>query len=134
MLKIKALLAKIVSWAGFMLDWSDYGTNNTVDTWVPVFTGVGAAKLQHRVIPRNIMQTQTRTVSIAKTYGASTSITAPAVSNYTFVCWLQPATSGWVGSVYTQDPGSASTKIWNATASTSGNGNVIVTALYKANF
>lgn len=48
MLKIKALLAKILNWSGFGFDWREYETNNTTDTWVPVFS---EGKIQHRVIP-----------------------------------------------------------------------------------
>lgn len=51
MLKIKALLAKILNWSGFTFDWSEWETNNTIDTWVPVFVD---GKIQHKVVPRNI--------------------------------------------------------------------------------
>lgn len=51
MLKIKALLGKILSWYGFRFDWSEHATENTTDMWVPVFN---YEKIQHRVIPRNL--------------------------------------------------------------------------------
>lgn len=57
MLGVKEVLSKILNWSGFRLDWSEYGTNNTTDTWVPVFTGT---KLQHRVIPNNANATATK--------------------------------------------------------------------------
>lgn len=61
MLKIKALLAKIVNWYGFRFDWSEYATNNTTDTWVPVFNGW---KIQHRVIPNKADVSPTKTGSL----------------------------------------------------------------------
>lgn len=110
----------------------DMGTNNTTDTWVPVLSN---GKLQHRVIPRDIMTTRQKTVTILRQYGASNSISADAVSGYTFVCWLQPATVGWIGGIYIENPTSASTKIWMCTPTqVQQAGNVVVTALYKANF
>ena len=60
MLKLKALLAKILSWAGLQYDWSEQGVNNTTDTWVPVFRGY---KIQHRVIPAKVMSVVTTTRS-----------------------------------------------------------------------
>lgn len=51
MLKIKALLGKILNWYGFRFDWSKQATNNTTDTWVPVFR---EKEIQHRVVPRNL--------------------------------------------------------------------------------
>lgn len=51
MLKLKALLSKILSWAGLKYDWSYFNTTNTTDTWVPV---TSAEKVYHRVIPAMI--------------------------------------------------------------------------------
>lgn len=125
-LQIKETIAKLLNF------WSDYGTNNTTDSWVPVLSN---GKLQRRTIPRDVMTTRQKTVTILKQYGASNSISADAVSGYTFVCWLQPATVGWVGGIYIENPTSASTKIWMCTPTqVQQPGNVAVTALYKANF
>ena len=126
-LKIKETIAKLLNF------WSDYWTENTTDTWVPVSTG--DFRMQHRVIPRDIMTTRQKTVTIMRQKDASTTITADAVSGFTFVCWLQPATDGWVGGIYTEDPTYARTNIWMATPTQAAElGNVAVTALYKANF
>lgn len=54
-LKIKETIAKLLNF------WSDYGTNNTTDSWVPVSTGTGAnMKMQHRVIPNSIETVATK--------------------------------------------------------------------------
>lgn len=76
--------------------------------------------------------TRQKTVSINKAAGSSTSITADTVNYYNFKCWLQPATTGWIGSVYTENPATSSTKIFNATTGQSGTGNVLLTAVYTA--
>lgn len=46
---LKKLLNKILNWSGFELTW-DWRTNNTTDTWIPVFAGTA---IQHRAIPAN---------------------------------------------------------------------------------
>lgn len=54
-LKIKETIAKLLNL------WSDYGTNNTTDTWVPVSTGSGAnMRMQHRVIPTALQTEATK--------------------------------------------------------------------------
>lgn len=133
MLKLKALLSKILSWAGLQYDWSYFNVTNTTDTWVPV---TSADKVYHRVIPRDIMTVRQVTTTVNKTGGVSANIVAPTVSGFTFVCWLQPATSGWVGAPYVENPMNSTSRVWqfNNTMFTSGAGNVVVTALYKANF
>ena len=47
---MKELLNKLLNWSGLKYTW-DIGTNNTTDTWVPVFTG---NTIQHRVIPTQL--------------------------------------------------------------------------------
>lgn len=54
-------------------------------------------------------------------------INAPTVSGQRFVCWIGAATSGWLGSVFIPDMGSASTSVWKV----SGSGNVDCFALYQ---
>ena len=54
MLSVKKTLANLLNWFGFRFDWSEYTTNNTADTWVPVFV---AGKIQHRVIPKQYNET-----------------------------------------------------------------------------
>ena len=46
-------------------DWSDWQTENTTDTWVPVSTGSG--KMQHRVIPSDAFSVKTN--GIFRKYG-----------------------------------------------------------------
>ena len=116
---------------------SDYGTNNASATCVPVSSGTWPdIRFQHRVIPRDIMTVRQVTTTVNKTGGVSANITAPTVSGFTFVCWLQPATTGWVGAPYVENPMNSTSRVWqfNNTMFTSGAGNVTVTALYKANF
>ena len=81
--------------------------------------------------PATSFTTRQFNVSISKEGRKSASITAPTVSGYTFLCWLQPATNGWVSSVYTENPTSASTNIWHGEGYlTTGTGMVRCTALY----
>lgn len=86
-------------------------------------------------IGENIQQpivVRSTNVSLQLTYAKSASIIAPTVSGYKFKCWINCATSGWVGSVYVASPTSPDTTVWNATHGTSStaNGNVSVYALY----
>lgn len=57
---LKKLLNKILNWSGFEITW-DWRTDNTSDTWIPVFTG---ATIQHRVIPTNTRVNATRVGSV----------------------------------------------------------------------
>lgn len=61
MLDVKKTLSKMLNWFGFRFDWSEYDTNNTADTWVPVFTD---GKIQHRVLPSNSDVTATKVGSL----------------------------------------------------------------------
>lgn len=47
--KILSFIADKLNWSGFKYTW-DVSTNNTSDTWIPVFTG---NTIQHRVMPSN---------------------------------------------------------------------------------
>ena len=106
---------------------SDWQTENTVDTWVPVFrNGI----MQHRVIPRNLVHARAVTANINKAFGNYVSVTAPSVSGYKFLCWAQVATNGWVGYVYPSAPLSATCNMWNATTGLSGTGRIDCIALY----
>lgn len=59
--------------------------------------------------------------------GGSTDLTAPSVSGYTFMAWINVSCSGFVGAPYISYPLSATTKIWDHN---SGSGNYIALALY----
>ena len=63
---------------------------------------------------------------------SSLSVTAPTVSGYTFVCWLQPAGSGHTDPGYMQDPRQSTTNLWSAVGTTTGARSWLCTALYKA--
>ena len=106
-------------------------TNNTNDTWVPVWNGT---TLQHRVIPRNIIETRQVTVNIGRAYASSVLITAPDITGFTFVAWVEVETVGWVGSCYATSATGKTAKIFNASTGQSGTGRVDATALYKADF
>lgn len=57
-LKIKETIAKLLNF------WSDYGTENTTDTWVPVSTNTWPnLRMQHRVIPTEKTKTLTGTTN-----------------------------------------------------------------------
>ena len=86
MLKVKALLSKILNWSGFGYDWSEWETNNTTDTWVPVLRG---KKIQHRVIPQGQEFISSKFVNWGNScskddFGTGLVI----VSNYLYVVWF----------------------------------------------
>ena len=120
-LDVKELLSK------FLDMWEDWQTNNTVDTWIPVFIN---GKIQHRVLPRDLVKAQLVSANINKAYGNYVSVTAPSVSGYKFLCWAQVACTGWVGSVYPSAPLSTTCNMWNATTGQSGTGQIACLALY----
>ena len=68
MLDVKALLAKMLTNGVFNLKW-ETATNNTTDTWVPVFR---SGAVQHRVIPNDATVNATKTNSTAWTGGTIT--------------------------------------------------------------
>lgn len=77
-----------------------------------------------QVITRNV------TGTINKAHGGVVGMTAPTISGYSFVCWVQGVTTGWVGSISPADPRANPSKFWNATTGQSGTGNITCTALY----
>jgi len=101
--------------AGAML-WNAYTTANK-----PTPADIGAI---------DDITTSSKTVSLPANSG-SVSVTAPSVSGYTFVCWLQVAGSGHTNPGYMQDPKSSTTNLWSAVGTTTGARNWLVTALYK---
>jgi hypothetical protein len=82
-----------------------------------------------RINPAPQFTFQQWTKSVAKN-GGSAAVAASALDGYQFVCWLQPATSGWVGACYMENPSAASTNVWSAYVNQTGTGNVICRALY----
>ena len=120
-LDVKELLNK------FLDMWEDWQINNTYDTWVPVFIN---GKIQHRVIPRDLVKTQLVSANINRAFSNYVTVTAPTVSGYKFLCWAEVATNGWVGNVYASAPSSAKCNMWNATTGQSGTGRIDCLALY----
>ena len=65
---------------------------------------------------------------------SSTSISAPSVSGYTFVCWFYSSTSGWVSATYIENPLNQNTSVWvGYNPYTNGTGRVNCYALYRKN-
>lgn len=72
----------------------------------------------------------TKTVSLPANTSA-VSVTAPTVSGYTFVCWLQPAGSGHTNPAYMESVNSATTNLYSANGTTTGARSWKCAALYK---
>ena len=70
--------------------------------------------------------------TMTRTVGANKQIVAPTVSGYTFVTWLNVATSGWIGALEIEDPRNSTTNVWAASMSsaTGTQGNILAFALY----
>ena len=83
--------------------------------------------LQQQINKLTTFSVQKVTVTIASNANYAL-INAPTVSGQRFVCWIGCATSGWLGSVFIPDMGSASTSVWRV----SGSGNVDCYALYQS--
>ena len=78
-----------------------------------------------------LLTTKDVTASISKARATSVSITAPTVSGYKFVTWVNVTSTGWVGSVSIADANAATTNVWNTDgANQTGSGNITATALY----
>jgi hypothetical protein len=74
--------------------------------------------------------TSSKTVSMPANT-SNLSVTAPTVSGYTFVCWLQPASNGHVTPACMSVPNSATTNLWQYGGTVTNARNFIVTALYR---
>lgn len=97
-------------------------------------TAIGAAASSHNHPTSSVIYAKEFSTTIGKTNGSHASVTAGSVSGYTFICWVNVMTSGWVGSCYIQSPLKATTNIWvGASASTSGTGQADACALYVKN-
>ena len=63
--------------------------------------------------------------SIGKQNGGSTTLTASVPSGNTFLCWdIGVATDGWCGAVYCPQEGSTSAGVWNGSYGQSGTGTI----------
>ena len=79
-----------------------------------------------RINPAPQFTTRQVTASSVGNLGNKT-VTAPTVSGYQFVCWLQAASSGTVRAGYMENPASATTRVWNTNSNTT---TYVCTALY----
>lgn len=84
------------------------------------------------------MTTRRITVNLPTTGQPRAEISAPSVNGYKFLCWLQPSTVAWVGSVYVTNTELAQSVMWLAINKVGewkvlGDGRVDVSALYIRN-
>lgn len=96
--------------------WSAYTTANK-----PTPAAIGAL---------SDVTVSTKTVSLPANTSA-VSVTAPTVSGYTFVCWLQPAGSGHTNPAYMESVNSATTNLYSANGTTTAARSYKCAALYK---
>lgn len=97
-------------------------------------SAIGAAASSHNHPTSSVIYAKEFSTTVGKTKGSHASVTAGSVSGYTFICWVNVMTSGWVGSCYIQSPLKATTNIWvSASTDTSGTGQADVCALYAKN-
>lgn len=54
------------------------------------------------------------TGTVVKTKGKSARLTAPTVDGYQFMFWATCYTTGWIASMYAQEPQNQSTNFWVA--------------------
>ena len=71
--------------------------------------------------------------TVGRSRGSNKSVTAKNVSGYTFLCWGQVATSGWIGQVYPASPSSQTSSFFVSVGDGSGNGTCYATAIYVKN-
>lgn len=76
---------------------------------------------------RPYAQTVDATIAAGST---STTVTAPAVTGRTFLCWLAVATIGWQGAAYCASPVSALSNVFTSSGTSASDRTVRCTALY----
>ena len=82
--------------------------------------------------PLPYLEVREITATISKAVGSSVSISAPTVTGYTFVGWLNLSTYGWIGSVYMGNNNASSTVyVSGNSGNTTGTGTVRAYALYQ---
>lgn len=102
--------------------------NSAGSTWVG-FTGDGKTAFQNALGATSLVIKRSKLVSVPANT-ASLDVTADTVSGYTFLAWLQPASSGHVTAGYMQDPTISATKLLQVGGTTTSARNWRVTALY----
>ena len=60
----------------------------------------------------NFLHVEYTTYKVPKAENAAIAITAPNVSEYSFVCWIGVASQGFVKSCYIDRPGNPNSTIW----------------------
>lgn len=138
----------------------DIGTENTTDTWVPVMNGTTVQHRFIPTLPFPVSAGGTgatttdgaltalgaasasdlakymhvHDVVMGKAAGSGAgklgTVTAPAVSGYTFLMWVTYATVGWIGACYFETPQSNTTNVWCVADASSTKGSTHCYALY----
>lgn len=120
-LDVKELLSK------FLDMWEDWQTNNTVDTWIPVFIN---GKIQHRVLSRN--QTNNigsfavnKSVTVSGNSTATVSIDVSSyVNGYAWTTlYVNNSNTSLIAANYWQSGTTVTAIFWNRTSS-SATGNM----------
>lgn len=102
------------------------GTEQAIKTIIDSLSTKVTALITDLIIYRTVDLTGTPTPNA--NFGVAI---APTVAGYTFVCWLQPSTIGFVGAAYSTSPVASTTNVWMIyTHSTAANKVVRCTALY----
>lgn len=77
---------------------------------------------------------RTLLISNASPSNSANPSSEPSSSEYTFFCWVQFITTGWVGSIYSAQPLQRTTNVWTASSKAATTGvSVIGVALYVRN-
>lgn len=125
---IKSALLDMVHPVGSYYETSD-ATFDPNATWGGTWTQVSGAALSTDAaeVIANIVS-----FNIGRARSSHVSVTAPNVTGYTFVCWGEVATNGWVGGVYPADPTSQTSNFWVAVSDgQTTSANVRAVAIYR---
>lgn len=83
----------------------------------------------------NFLTVRSTTATITRANASGSTISAPTVTGYTFLCWLSAVSTGWIGNIYIESPTQATSNIWSANYGYNDpdSGNVTAFALYVKN-
>jgi hypothetical protein len=83
----------------------------------------------------NYLVVRNQTGTITRAHGSNSNITAQTVAGYTFLCWLNVISNGWIGNLYIERPDLSSTRVWSSNYgySDTGSGLYVAYALYVKN-
>lgn len=77
------------------------------------------------------IKTATVSANVGRKFNSKVALTAPTVRGYTFLCWVEAYTAGWLGSIGIENPTAQTTNFWvNGTYYGEGTGVVWGMALY----